>query len=416
MPGGATALRPAGTTGALPLKGLKVVDFSWSIAGPHFVRALADHGATVVKVESMTKLDAARGFMPLHGNVPGAENSALYDDMNAGKLSLGLNLSKPEAREVVLDLVRWADVVVESYSPRAMKAWRLDYEHLRQVRPDLIMLSTNLTGQDGPLASFAGYGNLGAALAGFYGLAGWPDRAPAGPFGAYTDYTSTHLMLATILAAVDHRRRTGEGQYLDVAQSEAAIHFLSPAILEWTVNGQVAERRGNADREMAPHGVYPSAGEDRWVAIACQDDAAWQALCDEMGLDDLADEPELGTAAARLRRSEELDGRIAAWTSGLSDVEAQDRMVARGVAAHAVQGSPECLADPQLLHRGHFVDLEHPDRRCLVENARFHLSRTPAGVDRRAPLLGEHTFDVLSEILGYDVDRIADLAAAEVLE
>jgi crotonobetainyl-CoA:carnitine CoA-transferase CaiB-like acyl-CoA transferase len=399
-----------------PLEGLRVVDFSWSIATPHFVRVLADFGATVVKVESMLKLDAARGFMPLHDNVPGVENSALYDDMNAGKLSLGLNLGKPEAREVVLDLARWADVVVESFSPRAMRAWGLDYARLREANPSLVMLSSCLTGQDGPLENFAGYGNLGAALAGFYGLAGWPDRPPAGPFGAYTDYTSTHLMLVVLLAALDHRRRTGEGQFIDVAQAEAAIHFLTPAVLEWTVNGQVAERAGNSDPDLAPHGVYPAAGDDQWVAVACQDDQAWQALCAEMGRDDLAADPGLSSSAGRLARRDELDAGLAGWTCGQRAAEVEERLVARGVAAHAVQGSTETLADPQLCWRGHFVDLPHPDRRCLVEATRFRLSRTPGAPRGRAPFLGEHTFEVLSELLGYDEDRIADLAAAEALE
>jgi benzylsuccinate CoA-transferase BbsF subunit len=393
-----------------------VVDISWSIATPPVVRGLADFGATVVKVESMLKLDAARGFMPLYDNVPGTENSALYDDMNAGKLSLALNLGKAEAREVVLDLVRWADVVAESFSPRAMRAWGLDYARLREVNPSVIMLSSCLTGQDGPLENFAGYGNLGAALAGFYGLAGWPDRAPAGPFGAYTDYTSTHLMLVVLLAALDHRRRTGEGQFLDVAQAEAAIHFLTPAVLEWTVNGVVAGRAGNTDPDMAPHGVYPTAGDDQWVAIACQDDGAWRSLCAAMDRPDLAADPALADVAARLARRDELDAVVGRWTCRQVAVEVQDRLVRAGVAAHAVQSSVDTVGDAQLAWRGHFVDLEHPERRCLVEASRFRLSRTPGGPRCRAPFLGEHTFEVLSELLGYDEDHIADLAAAEALE
>ena len=250
---------------------------------------------------------------------------------------------------MALDLVRWADVVIESFSPRAMKGWRLDYGHLREVNPDVIMLSTCLNGQDGPLASFAGYGNLGAALAGFYGLAGWPDRAPAGPFGAYTDYTSTHLLLATLLAALDHRRRTGEGQYLDVAQAEAAIHYLSPAILDWTVNGRVEERQGNEDPSLAPHGVYPAAGPrplggrrlpgrrrpgrcwpTSWAGPTWPPTRRWPRP------------PGVGPAGPsstrRCRRGPRC-GRPrrprTAWS-------------ARGVAAHAVNDSAACLADPQL--------------------------------------------------------------------
>lgn len=400
--------RPDGTDGVSALHGLKVLDFTWSIAGPHAVRTLADCGAMVVKIESMTKPDATRGYRPVHDDRPGLENSALFDTMNAGKLSVQLDLNHPDAREVVLDLVRWADVVVESFSPRAMRGWRLDYEHLRQVNPGVVMVSTCLTGQDGPMSSFAGYGNLAAALSGFYRLAGWPDRAPAGPFGAYTDYTSTHLVLLSLLAALDHRRRTGEGQHVDVAQAEAALHYLTPAVLDYTVNGRVAERAGNTDLDMAPHGVYPCLGEDRWVAIACQDDDAWPRLCRVIGRPELAEDGALRTAAGRLARAGELDAALTAFTRTRPAAAVEADLIAAGVAAHAVNNSAQCLADPQLTHRHHFVWLDRPDRRCVVERTRFRLSRTPPVV-ALAPRRGEHTDEVLAGCLCYPPSRIAAL-------
>ncbi|MGE0728731.1 MAG: CaiB/BaiF CoA transferase family protein [Acidimicrobiia bacterium] len=396
------------------LDGVKVLDFTWSIAGPHGVRTLADCGATVVKIESTTKPDAARGYRPTYGNVAGSENSALFDTMNAGKLSLQLDLNHPEAREVVLDLVRWADVVIESFSPRAMRRWRLDYDHLRAVKPDVVMVSTCLTGQDGPLADFAGYGNLAAALSGFYGLAGWPDRAPAGPFGAYTDYTSTHLVLAATLAALDHRRRTGEGQHVDVAQAEAALHYLTPALLDGAANGRVAQRDGNRDAALAPHGVYPAAGEDRWVAVACQDDDAWPRLARAIGRPELATDPGLGGADGRRARHDELDAAISAWTSARKAADAERLLIEAGVAAHAVNNSAECLADPQLAHRGHFAHLDHPDRPCIVEHTRFRLSRTPPHVGL-PPRVGAHTRHVLQELLGYPPERVDALGVVGAL-
>ncbi|MDH3678334.1 MAG: CoA transferase [Acidimicrobiia bacterium] len=402
--------------GGQPLSGLRVLDFTWSIAAPHSVRILADFGATVVKIESATKQDAARGYRPVHDNEAGIENSALFDTMAAGKRSLALDLSKPGALDVVRDLVRWCDVVIESYSPKAMAKWGLDYENLRAIKPDVVMVSTCLAGQTGPLASFAGYGNLGAAFAGFYGLAGWPDRPPAGPFGAYTDYTSTHLLAATMLAAIDHRRRTGEGQHIDLAQSEAAQHFLTPALLDASVNGRVMERAGNRDPHLAPHGVYPTAGDDRWIAIACEDDDRWRALAAAMDRPDLACDPALATAAGRVGRAAELDDVVAAWTSSLDGAGLAERLQRSGVAAHIVAEGADCLADPQLAHAGHFVRLDHPNRPCLIENTRFRLSRTPSRVEARAPFLGEHTWEALTEILGYDEDRVAELAAAELLE
>lgn len=399
----------------LPLSKLKVLDLTWSIAGPHSVRLLADLGANVVKVESANKQDAARGYRPVHNDEAGVENSALFDTMAAGKRSLALDLSKPGALDVVRELVAWSDIVIDSFSPKAMPKWQLDYENLRKIKPDVIMVSTCLAGQTGPLASFSGYGNLGAALAGFYELAGWPDRPPAGPFGAYTDYTSTHFLAATILAAIDHRRRTGEGQYIDLAQSEAAQHFLTPAFLEFSANGRSTERAGNRDLSMAPHGVYPTAGDDEWIAIACEDDIQFESLAQLMGRQDLLDDGQLALADARRDRADELDAVVADWTRSLDGGDLAQRLQSAGVAAHTVANGRHCLADEQFEHAGHFLRLDHPDRTCLVENTRFRLSRTPTSVTR-APRIGEHSFDILTEILGYDSERIAELAAAELLE
>ncbi len=397
------------------LAGLKVLDFTWSIAGPHATRVLADHGATVIKIESETKLDAARGFMPIHDNQPGAEQSGLFDDMNAGKRSLTLDLNRPESIEVVRDLVAWADVVTESFSPRAMPGWGLAYQDLVKINPSIIMVSTCLTGQTGPLSGFAGYGNLGAALAGFYGLGRWPDRPPAGPFGAYTDYTSTHFLVTAVLAALDHRRFTGEGQYLDLSQAEAAMQFLLPELLAAGVTGTDPVPMGNDHLAFAPHGVYPTAGDDKWVAIACQGDEEWLALCRAINRSDLGDDASLSSASGRLRDRRRLDEAISAWTVSKDAEATAIALQAVGVAAYRVQNSPECLTDPQLLDRGHFVELEHPNRRCMVEATRFRLEASPGRPRRRAPQLGEHTFEVLTEILGYDGDRIAELAEAQVL-
>ncbi|MFN0028019.1 MAG: CoA transferase [Acidimicrobiales bacterium] len=396
-----------------PLAGLKVLDFMWAVAGPTISRALADAGATVVRVESVTKLDAARAFLPFFDNQVGVENSALYNNLSAGKLGVALNLSKPEAREVALDLVRWADVVCESYSPRAMRAFGLDYESLRAVNPSMVMLSTCLFGQDGPLALFAGFGNLAAAMTGFYNVTGWPDRDPAGPFGAYTDYSSPPVALATLLAAIDHRRRTGEGQYIDFSQAESAVHFLGPAVLDQSIYEKVTHRAGNAHPAMSPHGVFPAAGADRWVAIAAQDDAAWETLAGLIGRAELAGL----TLGARLERRAELEELVAAWTGTRTAADAEAACQGVGVAAHQVQNADELAVDPQLHHLGHWRSVAHSHHGdTIVEGPRLRLSDTPIGPTRAAPMLGEHSFEVLADLLGYDPDRIADLAVAEVLE
>src|SRR6185312_5560246 len=228
-----------------------------------------------------------------------------------------------------------------------------------------IMMSSCLFGQTGPLRRCAGFGTMGSSLAGFFHLTGWPDRPPCGPFGAYSDYPSPRLTLCALLAALDHRRRTGEGMYLDFAQAEACVHFLSPTMLDQSVNGRTQTRAGNSDPHMAPHGVYRSAGEDDWVAVACRDDADWGALAGLLGRSDLAGL----TTAERLARSDELDELVGGWTVRRSADEAMHAAIAAGVPAHSVQNSGECAADPQLAHLGHFVELPHTEHGTIVVEA-----------------------------------------------
>jgi crotonobetainyl-CoA:carnitine CoA-transferase CaiB-like acyl-CoA transferase len=396
----------------LPLAGIKVLDFSWAWAGPTITRALADFGATVVKVESGRRIDTARTIGPYWHGETGPETSGAFHNLNAGKLSVTVDLDTAGGRDVVLDLVRWADVVAESFSPRAMTGRGLGYDELRRANPSVIMLSTCLMGQTGPLADYAGFGNLAAAWCGFTELVGWPDRPPTGPFGAYTDYISPRLALATLLAALDHRRRTGAGQHLDVAQAEAALHFLAPALLDTEVNGNQWRRCGNDDDAMAPHGVYRARGDDRWVAVACENDEQWRRVAQAVGRGDLAG----WTGAERLGRRRLLDDVIQAWTAERDAVAVQEELQALGVPAHAVQHSPDCAGDPQLRHLGHFVTVEHPELGPVeLEGPRYRLSATP-GVVGPPPALGQHVLPVLTGILGYDADRVSELLAAGALE
>jgi benzylsuccinate CoA-transferase BbsF subunit len=391
---------------------VKVLDLMWVMAGPAVTRAMADFGATVVRIDSRQRIDTARTIGPFWRDEVTTESSALYQNMNAGKLNIALDLANPDSRDVVFDLIRWADVLTESFTPGVMTEWGLDYPNVRTVNPEIIMLSSCLMGQTGPLSRFAGYGNLAAALCGFTALAGWPDRPPAGPFGAYTDYLSPRLALATVLAALDHRRRTGEGQYIDFSQGEAALHFLTPILLDCEINGRLPQRVGNTDEAMAPHGVYPAAGEDAWVAIACESDEQWRRLAVAMGRLDLASL----TTAARLARWEELDDAVAAWTCGQDQFAAQERLQSLGVPAHAVQNSPECRTDPQLASFVHFVVTDHAEFGPVeLEGTRIYLSDTPARIGP-APILGQHGLEVLESILGYDHERISRLLVSGALE
>jgi crotonobetainyl-CoA:carnitine CoA-transferase CaiB-like acyl-CoA transferase len=399
----------------LALADVKILDFMWVMAGPAATRILADYGATIIRIESPTRVDTARTLQPFHANTPGPDASGLFGNCNAGKLGISLDLGNPRSREVVHDLVRWADIVTESFSPKAMRAWGFDYESLRKVKPDIIMLSTCLMGQSGPLSRIAGFGNMAAAISGFHNLTGWPDRKPAGPFGAYTDYVAPRFSAMALLGALDHHRRTGEGQYIDQSQAESSLHFLTPAILDYTVNGRIESRTGNNDPRFAPHGVYPARGDDQWVAVVCTSDAQWRALASAMRRDSLRDDPRYATAAARLERREELDALVAEFTKTLEAGETEAMLQAAGIAAHRVQNSSGLFADPQIRHRGHFVAVEHPTLgTTYVEGPRAKLSRTPGEVRFAAPSVGQHNQRVLEKVLGYDEDRITGLAAAGV--
>jgi benzylsuccinate CoA-transferase BbsF subunit len=404
-------------TNTSPLADVKILDLMWVMAGPASTRILADYGATIVRVESQRRIDTARTLQPFLNRKPGPDNSALFQNLNAGKYGISIDMTKEAGREVIRDLVRWADVVTESFSPRAMKSWGLDYSSLRKIKPDIIMISSCLMGQTGPWAKFAGFGNLAAAISGFFNLVSWPDRPPAGPFSAYTDYVAPRFSALAILAALDHRRRTGQGQYIDQSQAEATLHFLSPALLDYTVNGRIQGGMGNRDPEMAPHGIYPALGEDRWVALAVHTDQQWQALCTVMHKPELANESRFATKAARLAHQDELDEIISTWTKAQDRFVMEDLLQARGVAAGAVRGLFDLEHDPQLQHRKHFVPLEHHKLgKVTVEGSRFRMSRTPAQVNRPAPTWGRDNQFVLEQILGYSEEKITELIAAEALE
>jgi crotonobetainyl-CoA:carnitine CoA-transferase CaiB-like acyl-CoA transferase len=408
---------------ARPLEGIRVIDFTWVYAGPFATRLLGYYGAEVIRLESQTRPDQVRtsGLSRVMGD-DGPEVSQQWHSINADKLSLQLNLKVPEAREVVLDLARSADVVINAFSPGVLERVGLGHNELAEANPQLIAVSTTLFGHSGPLSPVPGFGNMGAAMGGYYELTGWPDRLPAGPFLAYTDATSPRLTAALILAALDWRRRTGQGLSLDFSQAEGGIHFLSEAVLDQAVNGHGQTRAGNEDRWLAPHGAYRcgdgtaapgSDPDDQWLTVACETDDQWRTLAGVLGRDDLAG---LGTTE-RLDRRAELDDLLSAWAAGRNPAEAQRLLQDHGIPAHQVQNSPEVIADPQLLHRDHFHRVPHDIYdHTWAEQYGIRLSRGDGTPRRAGPLWGEHNHQVLSEVLGYDDDRIAELVIAGLLE
>jgi crotonobetainyl-CoA:carnitine CoA-transferase CaiB-like acyl-CoA transferase len=390
-----------------PLAGVRILDLFWILAGPGATRMLADYGAEVVHVESTSHIDTLRVIPPYQYNHPHPEGAGGFQCANANKLGVTLDLCSAEGRAIALDLVRWADVVTESFAPGVIERYGLGWETLREIKPELVMISSCLLGQSGPWRDLTGFGNLAAAITGFQRLASWPGAAPSGPYAAYTDFIGVRYNAIAILAALEERERSGRGQYIDMAQGEAALHFIAPAFLDYTAHGRVPLPAGNADPHLHPHGIFPCAGEDAWVAIAARGEEDWRALCAAIGREDL-----LGRRAER----EHVDATLAAWTRARSPSDVEAALQASGVPAHAVLDTPGLFACPQLQHRGHFVEIAHDlYGTTTIESSRLRLSRSPAQVPARALSFGRDNERVLGEVLGYPPERIADLTARGVL-
>jgi benzylsuccinate CoA-transferase BbsF subunit len=393
-----------------------VADFSWVGVGPITARCLADHGATVIRVETESRPDVLRLNAPFKDGVPGINRSQFYGDFNTSKLGLALDLKNPASGPIVDRLLAWADVCIESFTPGTARALGVDFERARVANPSLVMVSTCLMGQTGPAASFAGYGYHAAAVAGFYEVTGWPDLRPDGPWVAYTDTIAPRFITATLIAALDHRRRTGEGQWIDAAQIEASLHFLAPELLEHQRTSARLTRMGSRSRHFAPYGMYRCAGEDRWCAIGVDTDAQWRALSRALGRGDWANDAALATASGRIARHDELDAGITEWTSKRAPHAAAEELQAVGVPAGAAQLASDLLQDPQLAHRGFYRWLEHPVMgRIPYAGHQYRIRGYDSGPRAPAPTLGQHLVEVLAGELGMSDDEIADALASGAL-
>ena len=400
------------------LKGLKVADFSWYIAGPSIPMWLAHHGAEVIRIESLTRPDELRGIEPFKDGIAGINRSGCYANYNSNKYGLALNLNHPRGVEVAKKIIAWADVLVENFTPGTMaRKWGLGYEGVREINPSIVMLSTSPMGQTGPEAQQGGFGLELVSRGGFTHFTGWPDQDAVGVGYPYTDTVSPPLGVVAILAALDYRRRTGKGQYIDISQHEVAVQHLVPAMLDYTANGNQGGREGNRHHQAAPHGAYRCRGEDRWCAIAVFTEEEWESFCRVIGQPAWTEDPKFNTLAARKANEDELDKLVEAWTADLPPEGVMQRMQAGCVAAGVVQSGKDLIEDPQLKGRHHFWYLNHPEMGvCAYDGPPFHLSETPAELNRPAPCLGEHTEYVCTRILGIPDEEFIGLLAEGVFE
>ncbi len=412
FPAARRSLRQA--NGAGMYSGLRIVEFGTGAAAPLATRYFADQGATVVKVESRQRPDFLR---TLRDDGSGKLDASLFFAcVNPNKLSVGLNMKDPRGVDLARRLIGWADVVVENFAPGVMQKWGLDYAHLKDLYPELIMLSTCLWGQTGPERAYPGFGGQGAALAGFNYLTGWPDREPLGPFGTITDSLSPRFAAAAIAAALLYRARTGRGTYIDVSQVETGVYVLTEWLLGYAATGRSFGRIGNRSPHMVPHGVFPVAGDDRWIALAIHHDEEWARLRAVMGHPAWAEGSELATLEGRLRHVDAIEAKLAEWTRG-QDGEALVTDLQRvGLDAAVVEDMQDLLRDPQLAHRGHFRQLTHPVLGpYVVEAGGMRFSDSPVVFARPAPCLAADSEYVYRELLGVSRREYEELAAAGVL-
>ncbi|MEW6671892.1 MAG: CoA transferase [Thermodesulfobacteriota bacterium] len=388
-------------------EGIKVAEFAAIAAGPLIGKFMADHGATVVHVESYARPDGFRSnYPPYKDNKPGLNRSGSFAICNNNKLGVTINLKAPGAIDVARKLVQWADVVTENFTPGTMDKLGLGYEDLKKVKPDIIMLSTCNQGQTGPHAQHPGFGSHLSSLCGFTYVTGYKDCEPSILYGPYVDHIGVGYGVIAVTAALEHKRRTGEGQLIDSAQYEGGVQFMMPALLEYTVNNRVMERDGNRHAYAAPHNVYPCKGQDRWCAISVFTDAEWGRLCKVIGKVHLTADPRFATVLARKRHEEAADREIAEWTSRQTAEEAFKLLQDNGVKAGVVQTIADLFIDPQLAHRGIFAPVEHPVvGRTHAEGPPFAFSKTPFQIDRPSPCIGEHNRLVFTEYLGYSEEE-----------
>lgn len=387
--------------------GLKIAEFAWVIVGPATSRYFAEHGATVVKVESHRRLDTLRGTSPFAGNRPTVDSSMAYGRHNPNKYCISINLQSAGGRELAWKLIDWADVVTESFSPGTMEKWGLGYEEVAKRRPDVIYLSSSMQGRGGPHSGYAGYGMNAVNLCGFTEVTGWPDRRPAAPHGAYTDYINTRFDALAIMAALEYRRRTGKGQYLEQSQFETSLHFFAPPVMDYFASGNVTKRDGNRSPEAAPHGVFPCRGDDEWIAVSVMDDKQWQDFCTAIERPELA--AEYPTLAARKANEDELERLVSEWTARYTPAEAEAILRQAGIPCHAVAHSKDVYEDSQLASRGYWQTLEHPvmGPQKYEPQSSFILSKTPRRIVKPSPCLGEHNEQVFTEFLGLTDDELA---------
>lgn len=400
------------------LKGIRVLEMTIAVAGPTAAHLLGDMGAEVIKVEEPRSRAHVPGWTPspVEGAQDRPHNRVInYNELNRSKKHLPLDLSKPEGRQVFLDLAAKSDVVIENFAPRVMGNLGIDYPDLKVVNPGIVMVSMPAFGKTGPYRDRSSYGPGIDAMTGMSHLTGYPDRMPGKPGNFFCDQNAGLHTVFCILAALRHKRRTGEGQYIELSMLEGELQFVVPAVMDVILNGRDQTRIGNRHAWLAPQGVYRCEGDDAWVAITVETDEQWRALCGVIGRSELAEDGRYATAAQRHGAHEEIDALISAWTTGRDKFAAQQELQAAGVPAGAALTELDLFEDPQVKHRQSFSWVQHPEVGAFPHTpGAWRSRRGQHGAGGPTPLFGADVDYLLGDLLGRSDAEVADLVERQV--
>jgi benzylsuccinate CoA-transferase BbsF subunit len=412
------------TTTAMPAKrpmlaGVRIADFSWIGAGSYCTKLLADLGAEVIKIESSVYPDLLRTSRPFKDGIQGINRSGYFADRNATKRSITINMKEPRGKDIARAIIAKSDIVCNNFAPGVMDRWGVGYDDVVKLKEDLIFISMSMQGSTGPEKDYIGYGMTMTALTGLQFLTGLPDRVPAGTGTNFPDHIPNPCHAAfALVAALIHRKKTGQGQFIDLAQTEPTLALLGPVIMDAAVNGHVTQRAGNTHESFVPHGVYPCKGSDRWIAICVESDAQWRDLVGALGSPPALTHDRWKGQLGRIRERDVIDAAIGAVTAADDADALMQRLQGRGIPAGVVRDARGVLEeDEQLRHRGHYTSLEHPEMGYTIYNGEpFRCSRSPVGPWGAAPLLGEHTMEICTGLLGMNAADVSRLQEEGVLK
>jgi benzylsuccinate CoA-transferase BbsF subunit len=398
------------------LKGLRIADFSWVWAGPLTTMLLAFMGAEVIKIESRKRLDQMRqGSITTGDSFSDFNASPIFNNANLNKKSVTIDLSRPEGTELAKKIVAVSDLTIENMRPGVMDKLGLGYKDIVKVKPDIIMLSASGFGSSGPYREYAGYAPIFAAFGGLAYLTGYEDGEPNTMSGVMDLRVGTVSAFA-LLAALIHRQKTGEGQYIDLSSSECISALVGPQLMEYTMNKRSPFRSGNQDSIMAPHNCYRCKGNDKWISIAVATDEEWNAMCRAMGNPAWTRDEAFTDIYSRWKNRTKLDELIGKWTINYTHYEVMELLQSSGVAAMPSFSAEEILSDPHVKARGLINEVQHPVLgKKVVINPSWKHSETPARIHKASPLLGEHNGEVFGDLLGMSEEEVKKLEAAQII-